>query len=154
MLRELQVTMHKPANAQYKSGEAKVMTGMAVVKDEVNKTFGFAGTATADDLFFVDAERIPTGLNTIRTNISDYDPDFTELAQGEFGKLIAYYVGERIATDQVVMAGLAVGDRLMAGTDGKLVKATVASRYIYQGEFDDAGHTLAIVEVSDIAKTN
>ena len=36
MLRELQVTMNKPANAMYKSGEEKIITGMAVIKNETN----------------------------------------------------------------------------------------------------------------------
>ena len=49
MLRELQVTKDKPANSMYKSGEEKIVTGMAVVKNESNKTFEFASAETATD---------------------------------------------------------------------------------------------------------
>ena len=102
MLRELQVTMNKPANTMYKSGEEKIITGMAVVKNETNKTFEFVSAETATDLFFVDKERIPTGVNAARGDMSDYDEDFVTLKEDEFGKLVAYYVGERFATDQYV----------------------------------------------------
>lgn len=149
MLRELQVTMNKPANTMLKCGEEKVMTGMAVVKNITAGEFEFK--ATADDLFFVDQERIPKGINAARTDMSDYSDDFVIVAEGEYAKLIAYYVGERFATDQFVKAGLAVGDRLAANATGKLVKATSASKYIYQGTMDDNGHELAIVEVGDAA---
>ena len=50
MLREFQVTKDKPANSMYKSGEEKIVTGMAVVKNESNKTFEFASAETASDL--------------------------------------------------------------------------------------------------------
>lgn len=154
MLRELQVTMNKPANAMYKSGEEKIITGMAVVKNEANKTFEFVSAETAADLFFVDKERIPTGINAARADMSDYDEDFVTLKEGEFGKLIAYYVGERFAVDQYDEAGLVEGVRVAAGTKGKLVKASVASRYIFKGFFDDNGHKLAVIEVSDTAVAN
>lgn len=156
MLRELQVTQNKPANSMYKAGETKIITGMAVVKNETDKKFEFPSAETASDIFFVDKERIPTGLNAARGDLSDYEEDFTVLAEGEFGKLIAYFVGERFATDQCA-DGLTVGDRVSAGTDGKLMKATassVPSKYIYKGEFNDNGHKLYIIEVSDTAVAN
>lgn len=154
MLRELQVTMNKPANTMYKSGEEKVVTGMAVVKNETNKTFEFATAETATDLFFVDKERVPSGRNAALTDMSDYDEDFVTLKDGEFGKLISYYVGERIAIDQYVETDLVDGIRVSVGTDGKFKKATVPSRYIFKGFYDDNGHKLAIIEVSDSAVTN
>lgn len=154
MLRELQVTMNKPANTMYKANEDVIVTGMAVVKNETNKTFEFAAAETASDLFFVDKERVPSGRNAALNDMSDYDEDFTNLKDGEFGKLIAYYPGERIAIDQYVEADLAENVRVAAGTDGKIKKATVASRYIFKGFYDDNGHKLAIVEVSDTAAEN
>lgn len=154
MLRELQVTMNKPANSMYKAGEEKIFTGMAVVKNEANKTFEFAGTETATDLYWVDKEKVPSGTNAARENMSDYDADFTTLHEDEFGKLITYYAGERIATDQYVETGLVIGDRVSAGVDGKIIKATIPSRYIFKGFFDDNGNKLAIVEVSDTATSN
>ena len=156
MLRELQVTKDKPANSMYKSGEEKIVTGMAVVKNESNKTFEFASAETAADLFFVDKERVPSGINAARGDMSDYDEDFTTLKENEFGKLIAYYVGERFAVDQYVESGLEVGVRVSANTDGQLIKATgtVVSKYVFKGFYDDNGHKLAIIEVSDTPTKN
>lgn len=154
MIRELQVTMNKPANAMYKAGEEKIITGMAVVKNEANKTFEFASAETAADVFFVDKERVPSGYNAARGDMSDYDEDFVTLKENEMGKLIAYYVGERFAVDQYVETGLVEGVRVSAGTDGKLAKATVASKYVFKGFVDDNGHKLAVIEVSDTTATN
>lgn len=155
MLRELQVTKDKPANSMYKSGEEKIITGMAVVKNESSKTFEFPTSAdTSADLFFVDKERVPSGANAAIENMSDYDEDFVTLAEGEFGKLIAYYPGERFATDQYTEADLETDVRVSAGTDGKLAKATNASKYIFKGFYDDNGHKLAIIEVSDTSVAN
>lgn len=154
MLRELQVTMNKPANAMYKSGEEKIITGMAVVKNETNKTFEFASEETGSNVFFVDKERIPTGCNCARVDMSDYDEDFVTVKENEFAKLIAYYVGERFAVDQYVEDGLESGVRVAANTEGKLVKATVASKYIFKEFFNDNGHKLALIEVADDAVAN
>ena len=156
MLRELQVTKDKPANSMYKSGEEKIVTGMAVVKNESNKTFEFASAETATDLFFVDKERVPSGINAARGDMSDYDEDFTTLKENEFGKLIAYYVGERFAVDQYVESGLEVGVRVSANANGKLIKATgtVVSKYVFKGFYDDNGHKLALIEVSDTPAKN
>ena len=87
---------------------------------------------TGADLFFVDKERIPTGTNAARTYMSDYDEDFTTLKENEFGKLVAYYVGERFATDQYVETDLEADVRVTANTEGKLIKATGtnASKYL------------------------
>ena len=156
MIRELQVTKDKPANSMYKSGEEKIVTGMAVVKNETNKTFEFASAETAADLFFVDKERVPSGMNAARGDMSDYDEDFTTLKENEFGKLIAYYVGERFAVDQYVESGLEVGVRVSANANGQLIKAagTVDSKYVFKGFYDDNGHKLAIIEVSDTPAKN
>lgn len=154
MLRELQVTKDKPANSMYKSGEETIITGMAVVKNEVNKTFEFATAETAADLFFVDKERVPSGYNAARGDVPDYDEDFVTLKENDFGKLIAYYVGERFAVDQYVETDLVKGTRVSAGVDGKLAKATVASKYVFKGFIDDNGHKLAVIEVSDTAVEN
>lgn len=154
MIRELQVTKDKPANSMYKSGEEKIVTGMAVIKNEANKTFEFASAETAADLFFVDKERVPSGINAARGDMSDYDEDFTTLKENEFGKLIAYYAGERFAVDQYVESELVEGVRVSAGVDGKLAKSTIASKYVFKGFFDDNGHKLAIIEVSDTAVAN
>lgn len=153
MLRELQVTKDKPANSMLKSGEVKIMTGMGVVKDDKNGTFVFPAEVTATDIFFVDKERIPKGTNAGLVNMSDYHEDFTVLEEGEFGKVIAYYAGERIATDQfdTALDDESIGKRVAIGKDGIVTLATVPSKYIFKGLYDDAGHTLAIIEVGDVA---
>ncbi len=157
MLRELQVTKDKPANAQYKSGaDENIITGMAVTIDEAAGTFNFVSASTATDLYFVDKERIPTGTNAAKTDMSDYDEDFVTVKKDELAKVITYYVGERFATDQADTSTLTIEDRIAADTDGKLIKAAtgVSSRYVYKGEFVDNGHKLAIVQVSDTAVAN
>lgn len=156
MLRELQVIIGKPAVSSYKAGEETITTGMAVVKNETDKTFEFASAETAADLYFVDKERIPTGINAARENMSDYDADFTTLVEGDFGKLINYLPGERFATDAYVETGIVAGVRLSANTAGKIVKAatTVASKYVCGGFYTDNGHNLVIVEVSDTVGKN
>ena len=150
MLRELQTILNKPASSQYKSAEDGVMTGMGVVKKSEN-TFGYAGTATAADVFLVDKERIPVGINASRKDMSDYEDDFVKVGNGEYAKLIAYHAGERFATDQYT-GTLNAEDRLEVGADGKWVKATGVSKYVYKGEYSDNGHVLALIEVSDTAK--
>lgn len=155
MLRELQTIVGKPASSQYSCAEDEIITGMAVVKDQATGTFGFVEAETAADLFFVDKERVPSGINAARTDMSDYDEDFVTLKNGELGKLIAYHAGERFATDQFV-EGLAKGDRIAAGVDGKIKKAesTVDSKYVYVEEYVDNGHKLALIEVSDTVARN
>ena len=153
MLREFQVTKDKPANSMHKAAAA-VMTGMAVLKNDENKTFALPEADAVADLFWVDKERIPKGVNAARVNMSDYHEDFVKVEIDEFAKLIAYYPGERFGTDQFEEAEYTVGDRLCVGTDGKIKKATMASRYVFKGYHDDAGHKLVIVEVSDTPAAN
>jgi hypothetical protein len=86
--------------------------------------------------------------------MSDYDEDFVTVKENEFAKLIAYYVGERFAVDQFVKDDLESGVRVAVGSDGKLVKATVASKYIFKEFFNDNGHELALIEVADDAVVN
>jgi len=153
MLREFQVTKDKPANSMHKAAVA-VMTGMAVLKNDEDMTFALPEAETVADLFWVDKERIPKGINAARVNMSDYHEDFTKVEVGEFAKLIAYYPGERFGVDQYAADVATVGDRVSVGADGKLKKATVASRYVFKGFHDDNGHKLAIVEVSDTPAAN
>lgn len=156
MLRDLQANVGKVKNTMFKSA-AKMVTGAAVVKDHTDMTFGFPEAATAENLFFVTKERIPTGINAGRGDMSDYDDDFVNIAEGEFCGLEQYTKGERFATDQYTKGDLAVGDVVMADTTGKLVKATattVKSIYMYVGEYDDVGHTLAMIEVLDTPVAN
>jgi hypothetical protein len=123
MLRELQTVIGKNVQVSYKANVAMV-TGMGVLKDGANGKFVFAATPTASNVFFVNKERVPTGTNTSKTDMSDYDTNFTALAANEFGKLITPVAGERYATDQYLATNLVAGVALMAGDDGKWKKAT------------------------------
>lgn len=150
MLRNLQIKPNKPVDTTYKSSETLMITDMGVVKDYADKTVGFPAAETADNVYMVDKERIPTGINAGRTDMSDYDPEFNEIKKDELIKLHEPESNERRATDQCVTAGLAVGDRLVVGTDGKWKKATntVNSKYIYAGNHTSDGKTLAIIEIT------
>jgi hypothetical protein len=156
MLRELQTQVGKNIDAMYKA-DVVMKVGMAVVKNFVDKTADLPAAATKDGFFFVSKERVPTGLNCAQFDMSDYDANFIDIAVGEPVKLIPLMIGERYATDQYVATGLSVGNALMVGADGKFAKATATSvptRFIYGGTYVDAGHTLAIVEVSAVTVTN
>lgn len=152
MLRELQTNDLKTTDAMYKADVA-MATGMAVVKNRTDKTADIPSEKTVDGFFFVNKERVPTGLNTAKEDMSDYDDDFCKIKKDEFVKLIIPQVGERYATDQCTVTGLTQGVSLMI-TDGKFVKADKASKLIYDGPYNDAGHTLAIVEIVSDAVTN
>lgn len=153
MLRELQTNNGKVVNAMYKTDVALV-TGMAVKKNFTDKTVDMPAAATVDGFYLVNKQRIPTGINCARGDMSDYDDDFNRISIGEFVDLVTPEVGERYAVDQYVATGLTVGNALMVGADGKFAKATAPSRFIFGGTYNDAGHTLAIVEVSATTVTN
>jgi hypothetical protein len=154
MLRELQVHLNKAINSMYKADGA-LKTGMGVVADHANKTVGLPDAETAEGIVLVNKERIPTGANTGYANISDWDTNFVDIATGEFVKQIPMENGERYGVDQYA-DGLLINDRLSIGTDGKWKKAGagINSRFVYAGTQDDAGHTLAIVEVTADVKAN
>lgn len=145
MLRELQTILGKNTDAMCKA-EVNMVTGMGVVKDYTNKTVGFPAEAT-DDFYFVTKERIPVGIDAGRGDLSDYYDAFNNIKENEPVKLITPIVGERYAVDQIVVEGLVVGNYLTVGTDGKFVKSETATRLVYGGTFNDAGHVLHIIEI-------
>ena len=152
MLRELQTNGLKTTDAMYKA-DVDMVTGSAVVKNRADKTADVPVAKTVSDFYFVMKERVPTGLNCAKGDMSDYDDDFNKIVKDEPVKLIIPQVGEKYATDQYTKTGLTVGDALMI-TGGKFVKADTASTLIYGGDYNDVGHTLGIVEIAGIAKTN
>lgn len=171
MLRDFIVIENKPAITIYKAAAAMV-TGMAVQitdtagtnSDEKQAKFVTAGTAT--NLYFTNKERIPVGINTARASHSDYDNDFNQIASGELVKLEKFYAGEEFLTDAKGTA--TKGKVVMAGTDGKLVNATVAveaagevpavpaveSCYLYVDDVVDNSHTLMHIRVLDKPQAN
>lgn len=154
MLRELITHAQKAAESTYTAASA-MKTGMAVIKN-VDGTASFPTAETAANLYFTQKERVPSGINAARTNMSDYDEDFNTIAEGDKVVLCQYAAGEKIAIDGVgTLTEADKGKVLMAGTDGKLVVSTVASVYRYEGTYNDAGgHTLAKILVLDTAEEN
>lgn len=145
MLRELQTVLNKNTDAMHKAG-VNLVTGMGVVKDYTNKTVGFP-SATTDDFYFVNKERIPVGVDAGRGDLSDYYDAFNNIKVDELVKLVTPLTGERYAVDQIVTDGLTVGDFLAVGTDGKFAKSETPTRLVYGGTYNDAGHVLHIIEI-------
>lgn len=155
MLRELINHGGKAAETTY-IASVEMKTGMGVVKN-TDGTASFPGKATAANIFLVDKERIPTGANTGKTYLSDYETEFNIVYQGDRVKLPEYDYGEKFATSEYA-EGLTDGDIgkvLHVGTDGKWAVATGASVYRFMGFYVDAGtHKLAEIDVMKDTITN
>lgn len=155
MLRELINHGGKAAETTY-TAASDMKTGMGVVKN-VDGTASFPTEATSANIFLVDKERIPTGTNTARTNLSDYEDEFNTIKQGDFVKLPEYDFGEKFATSEYAdaLADSDAGKTLHVGTDGKWAVATAASIYRFEGFYMDAGtHKLAKIAVLKDAVAN
>lgn len=154
MLRELINHGGKAAEATFVAA-TELKTGMGVIKN-IDGTCSVPAEATSANIFLVEKARIPTGVNTGRTNLSDYEPEFVTVAKGDRVKLCEYDFGEVFGTDQ--FAGLTDGDAgktLHVGTDGKWTVATAASIYRFRGFIMDAGrHQMAQIEVLKDAVAN
>ena len=144
MLRELIANSGYAANAMFTAGVAMVQ-GMVVVK---SGTEAVLPTAGAGNLFFVTKERIPTGVLSLKGDLSDYITEYENIAAGEFVKLEKYRVGDIVATDQITGTP-AAGTYLIAAIDGTLTAQTsgTTSNMICRGTYNDAGHTLYKVEI-------
>ena len=151
MLRDIRTLFDKPVPTTYKAA-ADLATGMAVVLNDADNTAKFADAPTSANLWFVDKERIPTGINAGRENISDYEPEYNTVKSGEFVKLKKYLPGEEFATDAKGTA--TVGKTVEVGADGKLVDASAASPYLYVADYNDNGHALMLIRVLDTAVAN
>ena len=161
MLRDFIINGAKAPDAMHKAKVAMV-TGMAVVKEDsaTNKYANITSAETVADIYIVDKERVPSGANAARCDMSDYDPDFVNIAANEMVSLDKYAPGEKFGTDQYsttdFTAETALGVRV-SFKDGKAVKAThttVSSPYVFKGFVDDNGHKLIQIEVSDTAAAN
>lgn len=142
------------SRTNYKA-EVDLKVGMGVVRDYEKMTVGFPKAETANDIYVVDKERIPTGEACARTDFSDYEEIFQKVAKGEMVKIDLFAPGCAFAVDQVSTTDAPVkGQRVSVGTDGLWRNATVASRYLYTGEYVDNGHKLFKIEVLDNAATN
>ena len=156
MFRLLQVTYSKQVPSTPAADES-IKTGMGVVYDIATDTVGLPAAATGDNIFFANKERIATGLKAGIVNLSDYEEEFNTIAAGELCQRYKTYAGERVAVDQyaTAVASATAGVPVVVGTDGKwaLAGTGVASRYVFGGMYDDAGHALAIIETVDTPVT-
>lgn len=150
MFRVLEDINAKNADAMHSAGSTMVI-GMGVVKG-TNFEADFPSTATATDVFFVTKEIIPTGLDSLKGEISDYTLE--TIADGERVVLVKPVIGEIYWTDQID-EGIATNDYVVVGTDGKFEKASTSAKSnlkVVSTEVKDAGtHAGIAIEVVDWA---
>ena len=155
MLRELINHGGKAAEATYVAA-TEMKTGMGVVKN-IDGTCSFPAEPTSANIYLVEKARIPTGVNTGRTNLTDYEDEFVTVYKDAHVKLNEYDFGEVFGTDQFA-DGLTDGDKgktLHVGVDGKWAVAATASKYMFNGFYMDAGrHKMAEIAVLRDAVAN
>lgn len=157
MIRDMRRNGSQPKDTMHKAEKAMV-TGMGVIIKDA-KTVTLPGTETASNIYVATKERVPSGVNAARKDMSDYDTDFVNIAKDEFLGLERYTDGEKFATDQFKATDFdspTPNMYLSVGTDGKWQKATasVPSRYVYDGVHMDNGHKLIMVRVESESGEN
>lgn len=158
MIRDFIINGAKAPDAMHKA-KVDMVTGMAVVKEDsaTDKYANVTADETVTDIYFVDKERVPSGVNAARGDMSDYDEDFVNIKADEMVSLDKYAPGEKFGTDQFddtsLVSDTAVNTRVSYKA-GKAMKATIASPYVFKGFYNDNGHTLALISVSDTAVAN
>lgn len=151
MIRDIRRNGAQPKDTMHKAS-VEMITGMGVVIKDVS-TVAFPSAETASNIYVATKERIPTGLNAARTDMSDYDEDFTKIKKDEFIGLERYTDGEKFATDQFKASDFTesatVGFAVSVGSDGLWMKATstVSSKYVFDGFHTDNGHKLVMIRV-------
>jgi hypothetical protein len=149
MIRDMRRNGAQPKDTMHKAA-VDMVTGMGIVITS-STTVDLPTEETASNIYVATKERIPTGLNAARTDMSDYDDDFVKIAKDELIGLERYTDGEKFATDQYVAADFGddavAGFGVSVGTDGLWKKATVSSKYIFDGIHNDNGHRLVMVRV-------
>lgn len=158
MLRDFRINGAKAPDAMHKA-KTKMVTGMAVVKEDTitDKFVKITETETVADILFVDKERVPTGVNAARGDMSDYDPDFVYIEANETVTIDKYSVDEKFGTDQYLESDFTAEtaiDTRVSFKNGKAMKATIDSPYVFKGLYNDNGHTLIQIELSDTAVKN
>ncbi len=158
MLRYFRINGAKAPDAMHKA-KVEMVTGMAVVREDstTDKFVNITSEEAVADILFVDKERVPTGVNAARGDMSDYDSDFVNIKANEMVTIDKYAPDEKFGTDQFVEADFTaetVMDTRISFKNGKAMKATIASPYKFKGLYNDNGHTLIQIEVSDTAVAN
>lgn len=156
MLRDLEVHEILAVDATFKAS-TELKTGMGVVRNWKTGKASKPAALTSADLVFVQKDRRPTGLNTARTEFSDYEPEFNTVAEDELFVAYVYPANTLFGTDQYDAEALTADTDptyVAVGTDGKFTTATAASIYQFVGIMNDNGHSLAKIRVCDTAGTN
>jgi len=150
MLRRFQDIISTPANTMYRA-ETDMKTGMGVVIDPVTMIASLPAAEMGAGFFVVDKERIATGINAGSNDLSDYYYEFVTIKAGEMVKLYAFVNQLSVfGTDQYDEATVFVeGGRVAVDANGLWVPAAVPSRYVFDKKYDDAGHELLQISVSD-----
>lgn len=159
MIRDMRRNGAQPKDTMHKA-EVAMVTGMGVVIKDAT-TVALPSAETASNIYVVTKERIPTGINSARQDMSDYDEDFVNIKAGELIGLERYTDGEKFATDQFKAEDFAdkatTGFAVSVGADGKWQKATTStmpSKYVFDGIHTDNGHKLVMIRVEADAIKN
>lgn len=134
-------------------------TGMGVTLDDATAKATIPSAETAEGIYVLDKERIPTGRNAALTDYSDYEDEFNTFKAGEQCKAKVFYAGEQFAVDQYDATNCVAanaGKYAAVGADGKwtIAASSTNSKYVFVGLHNDAGHTLALIKVVDTAGAN
>lgn len=140
MLRNLKIQDYgHPVDADYMLNATNgAVTGMGVViTNAAAKEVGFPAEATADNVYFLDKERIPTGINAAYTNLPDTFEEFVQIKNGDLVKMRKYHSGEVLATDQINASNVNAivnATYLAVGADGKVDASANATRMQFIGK--------------------
>lgn len=140
MIRKLQSLSSKNYNAVGIAYEA-MKNGMGVV--QTANGIELPASATTSDIFFVTKEVIPTGINSVKGEIPDYDNTFENIAKDDGVVLIKPVVGEKYFTNQTKNE-IRDGQYLLVDTDGKFIGATSAATsnlVVRNANYSDCGQS-------------
>lgn len=150
MLKDCMIHGQHAVDATFEAGAA-LTTGMGVVKDFSAKTAKLPTAETSANIFLVQKDRVPTGINASRTQFSDWEAEFNKVDAGDLCLLVTYGPGESFYTDAYAstLDDDDIGAPVAVGTDGKWVAAAAASVYVLTGFYTVNGHTMACIAVGD-----
>lgn len=143
MLRNRIVNGQKASDATYVA-HAELVRGMAVVKAAGGKT-AFVAEATDANLFLVDRDNLPSGIECFYSDRPD--AEFDKIGADEKILMRPYVHGESFYTDQYVSGAEVDGVMLGAGTDGKWTVCESGTKYVSRGLETVAGKAMLAVEV-------
>jgi len=150
MYRRMKSNFGKVKDATFKAGVA-MKKGMLVTKNYTTGEVELPASATGTNVFIVDFDPETVGLLAIENNVSDYDARMNDIAEDAKVTLETLQVGEEYGTDQFIATGIAVGDALQVGTDGKLAKKATGTSPLVATDiaYNDNGNTLLLFTVTE-----